>query len=71
MWLARILLAPEIMHKIVVVWTSAFPSHAPHVNQSFNLEQDVLASQWLYEQWRAFGLFTGLPCGSAAEVVAR
>ncbi len=46
---SAILLAPEIMHKIVVVWTSAFPSHAPHVNQSFNLEQDVLASQWLYD----------------------
>jgi purine nucleosidase len=46
---SALLLAPEIMHKIVVVWTSAFPSHAPHVNQSFNLEQDVLASQWLYD----------------------
>jgi purine nucleosidase len=46
---SAMLLAPEIMHKIVVVWTSAFPSHAPHVNQSFNLEQDVLASQWLYD----------------------
>jgi purine nucleosidase len=46
---SAMLLAPEIMQKIVVVWTSAFPSHAPHVNQSFNLEQDVLASQWLYD----------------------
>jgi purine nucleosidase len=46
---SALLLAPEIMHNIVVVWTSAFPSHAPHVNQSFNLEQDVLASQWLYD----------------------
>jgi purine nucleosidase len=43
------LLAPEILEKIVVVWTSAYPSHAPHVNQSFNLEQDLLASQWLYD----------------------
>jgi purine nucleosidase len=46
---SALLLAPEIKQNIVVVWTSAFPSHAPHVNQSFNLEQDVLASQWLYE----------------------
>jgi purine nucleosidase len=46
---SAMLLAPEILQKIVVVWTSAFPSHAPHVNQSFNLEQDVLASQWLYD----------------------
>ncbi len=45
---SALLIAPEIMHKIVVVWTSAYPSHAPHVNASFNLEQDVLASQWLY-----------------------
>jgi purine nucleosidase len=46
---SALLLAPEIAQKIVVVWTSAYPSHAPHVNQSFNLEQDVLASQWLYD----------------------
>jgi purine nucleosidase len=46
---SAMLLAPEILHKIVVVWTSAYPSHAPMVNQSFNLEQDVLASQWLYD----------------------
>jgi purine nucleosidase len=45
---SALLLAPEIASKIVVVWTSAYPSHAPHANQSFNLEQDVLASQWLY-----------------------
>jgi purine nucleosidase len=46
---SALLIEPKIAEKIVVVWTSAFPSHAPHVNQSFNLEQDVLASQWLYE----------------------
>ncbi len=46
---SALLLAPEITQKIVVVWTSAFPSHAPHANASFNLEQDVLASQYLYE----------------------
>ncbi len=46
---SAMLLAPEIMQKIVVVWTSGFPSHAPHVNASFNLEQDVFASQWLYD----------------------
>jgi purine nucleosidase len=46
---SALLLAPEIAQKIVVVWTSAFPSHSPHRNNSFNLEQDVLASQWLYD----------------------
>jgi purine nucleosidase len=44
-----LLLAPEIAQSIVVVWTSAFPSHAPHANRSFNLEQDVLASQTLFD----------------------
>ena len=46
---SALLLAPEIAERMVVVWTSAFPSHAPHENKSFNLEQDVLASQWLYD----------------------
>jgi purine nucleosidase len=46
---SALLLAPEIARKIVVVWTSGFPSHAPHTNHSFNLEQDLLASQWLLD----------------------
>jgi purine nucleosidase len=46
---SALLLAPDIAEKVVMVWTSAYPSYAPHVNQSFNLEQDVLASQWLYD----------------------
>ena len=45
---SALLLAPDIADKLVVVWTSAFPSHAPHANRSFNLEQDVYASQALY-----------------------
>ncbi len=46
---SALLLAPDIVDKIVVVWTSGFPSHAPHINNSFNLEQDVPASQWLLD----------------------
>lgn len=46
---SALLLAPDIVNKIVVVWTSAFPSHAPHVNNSFNLEQDLPASQLLFD----------------------
>ena len=42
---SALLLAPDIVDHIVVVWTSGFPSHAPHVNNSFNLEQDLPASQ--------------------------
>ena len=46
---SALLLAPDIADRIVVVWTSGFPSHAPHVNESFNLEQDVIASQVLFD----------------------
>ena len=70
---SALLLAPEIAQKIVVVWTSAYPSHAPHVNQSFNLEQDVLASQWLYDSGVPLVYLPGYHVGaqlrlSAAEV---
>jgi len=44
-----LLLEPAIAEHIVVVWTSGYPSHAPHPNHSFNLEQDLLASQWLLD----------------------
>jgi purine nucleosidase len=44
---SALLLAPDIIDRIVVVWTSGFPSHAPHANHSFNLEQDLWASQLL------------------------
>lgn len=46
---SALLLAPDIAHHIVVVWTSGYPSHAPHINHSFNLEQDLLASRWLLD----------------------
>jgi inosine-uridine nucleoside N-ribohydrolase len=44
-----LLLEPRIAERIVVVWTSGYPSHAPQVNDSFNLEQDLIASQWLLD----------------------
>lgn len=44
-----LLLAPDIAERIVVVWTSGYPSTAPHVNDSFNLEQDLPASQLLMD----------------------
>ncbi len=46
---SALLLAPDIVDHIVVVWTSGFPSHAPHVNNAFNLEQDLPASQVLLD----------------------
>jgi purine nucleosidase len=44
---SALLLAPDIVERMVVVWTSGFPSHAPQPNHSFNLEQDLAASQVL------------------------
>lgn len=44
-----LLLAPDIIDKIVVVWTSGFPSHAPQTNYAFNLEQDMPASTVLLD----------------------
>ena len=46
---SALLLAPDIIDHIVVVWTSGYPSHAPHANFSLNLEQDLAASQWLFD----------------------
>ncbi|MCY7305647.1 MAG: nucleoside hydrolase [Rhodoferax sp.] len=44
-----LLLAPDIIDRVVVVWTSGFPSHAPQVNYAFNLEQDMVASTVLLD----------------------
>jgi purine nucleosidase len=46
---SALLIAPDIIDQIVVVWTSAYPSHAPQHNHSFNLEQDLFASQYLFD----------------------
>ena len=42
---SALLQAPDIAERLVIVWTSGYPSHAPHVNQSFNLEQDAHATR--------------------------
>ncbi len=44
-----LLLEPELVRRIVVVWTAGYPSHAPHVNRAFNLEQDVRATQVVFD----------------------
>jgi inosine-uridine nucleoside N-ribohydrolase len=44
-----LLIEPELVRRIVVVWTAGYPSHAPHVNRAFNLEQDLLASRLLFD----------------------
>ncbi len=47
---AALLKAPEIIDRIVVIWTSAYPSSAPHCNRpSLNLVQDVHASRLIFD----------------------
>lgn len=47
---SALLLAPDIIDNIVVVWTSGFPSYAPFSNEpSLNLVQDKLASRLLFD----------------------
>ncbi|WP_299957538.1 nucleoside hydrolase [uncultured Roseobacter sp.] len=47
---SALLKAPEIRERIVVIWTSAYPSSAPHCNRpSLNLVQDVHASRILFD----------------------
>jgi purine nucleosidase len=46
---SALLLDPAIAERIVVVWTSGYPSYAPHRNDSFNLEQDMAASMHLLD----------------------
>jgi purine nucleosidase len=45
---SALIAAPDIAERIVVVWTSGYPSHAPHINFSLNLEQDMAASRVLF-----------------------
>ncbi|MBT0956734.1 nucleoside hydrolase [Alphaproteobacteria bacterium KMM 3653] len=47
---SALLMAPDIIDNIVVVWTASFPSYAPFCNEpSLNLVQDRLSSQLLFE----------------------
>lgn len=42
---SALLKAPDLVDRLVIVWTAGYPSHAPHVNHSFNLEQDAHATR--------------------------
>lgn len=47
---AALLKAPDIIDKIIVIWTSAYPSNAPHCNRpSLNLVQDIQASRLIFD----------------------
>ena len=45
---SAMLMAPEIIDRIVVTWTAGYPTNVKQINYSFNLEQDMLASQLLF-----------------------
>ena len=47
---SALLLAPEIIERIVVLWTAGYPTRITDIVQpSFNMEQDLLASQLLFD----------------------
>ncbi|MEO9895996.1 MAG: nucleoside hydrolase [Paracoccaceae bacterium] len=47
---SALLKAPDIIDRIVVIWTSAYPSSAPHCNRpSLNLVQDTHASRLIFD----------------------
>jgi len=46
---SAILIAPEIIRNIVVLWTAAYPTSVRIPNSSFNLDQDILAAQILFD----------------------
>ena len=46
---SALLLAPEIVKNIVVLWTAAYPTSVPYPNSSLNLDQDILGAQLLFD----------------------
>ena len=47
---SALLMEPKIINNLIVVWTSGFPTYSINNNShSFNLVQDVLSSQLLFE----------------------
>ena len=47
---SAILIEPRIIERMVVVWTSSYPSYSPHSNRpSLNLVQDLPASRTLFD----------------------
>ena len=47
---SALLMAPEIINNIVVLWTAGYPTTVTDIAQpSFNMEQDILSSQLLFD----------------------
>ena len=66
---SALLKAPEIISDIVVIWTSAYPSHAPHCNRpSLNLVQDVHASRLLFDSGAPLVYLPGYHVGAQLKI---
>lgn len=68
---AALLKAPEIVDRIVVIWTSAYPSTAPHCNRpSLNLVQDVHASRIIFDSGVPHIYLPGYQVGAQLKISA-
>ena len=46
---SALIMEPRIVDRMVVTWTAGYPTHVPLFNHSFNLEQDIAATQVVLE----------------------
>jgi len=68
---SALLKAPEIVDKIVVIWTSAYPSTAPHCNRpSLNLVQDIHASRIIFDSGVPHIYLPGYQIGAQLKISA-
>jgi inosine-uridine nucleoside N-ribohydrolase len=72
---SALLVDPSIAERVVVVWTSAYPTFWPRQNTSFNLAQDIPAARVLLDSGAAHVYLPGYVIGeqlriSMAEVEA-
>jgi len=66
---SALLMEPEIIKNMVVIWTSAFPSRSHRSNEpSLNLVQDRLASQLLFECGVAHVYLPGYHIGAQLSI---
>ena len=62
---SALLLAPEIIENVVVSWTAGYPTSVMHTWQpSFNMEQDMLASQLLFDSGAPLVYLPGFHVGA-------
>ncbi len=66
---SALLRAPEIRENIVVIWTSAYPSSAPHCNKpSLNLIQDLHASRLMFDSGVPLVYLPGYHVGAQLKI---